>query len=81
MKKEILFKEKRYEDPKLQKKYETAVKEGLFDKLKEAKEELRKKDFAKMINIKAEKKLFDEPDLDRLVKKIRKSHAYDKVKL
>ena len=43
MKKEISFEVKRYEDPELQKKYEKAVKEGLFDKLKKAREELRKK--------------------------------------
>ena len=42
MKKEILFEVKRYEDPKLQKKYEKAVKDGLFDKLKMAREKFRK---------------------------------------
>ncbi len=31
--------------------------------------------------MKTEKKLFDEPELDRLVKKIRRSHAFDHLSL
>jgi len=31
--------------------------------------------------MKTERKLFDDPELDRIVKEIRKSHAFDKVKL
>ena len=31
--------------------------------------------------MKPERKLFDDPELDRIVKEIRKSRAYDKVKL
>ncbi len=31
--------------------------------------------------MKPEKKIFDDPELDRIVKAIRKSHAFDDVKL